>query len=254
VLNVTALGADRAAARRAAYAAADLITFDGTTYTVPQPDGSLRTYQGIDTIRALSFNGAAYLYKGLDISSSYSMQLNNGANLSFRLLAENMFHQVFQNNPLTAPVDIVGQTGTSNSFLADNQPQPKWSGTLSGTYAQGPASVTMQMRFVGKGTMDYNYRDGVSATGLPVIPVTTVASYQVFSLSGMYTFDNMGTLSELQLFAVVDNLFDKQPPFASGITAFGVVGSGNGGGFGGTNATYFDTLGRMYRIGLRMNF
>ena len=32
VLNVTALGADRAAARRAAYAAADLITFDGKTY------------------------------------------------------------------------------------------------------------------------------------------------------------------------------------------------------------------------------
>ena len=32
VLNVTALGADREAARRAAYAAADLITFDGKTY------------------------------------------------------------------------------------------------------------------------------------------------------------------------------------------------------------------------------
>jgi phosphoribosylamine--glycine ligase len=32
VLNVTALGADREAARRAAYAAADVITFDGKTY------------------------------------------------------------------------------------------------------------------------------------------------------------------------------------------------------------------------------
>ena len=32
VLNVTALGADREAARQAAYAAADLITFDGKTY------------------------------------------------------------------------------------------------------------------------------------------------------------------------------------------------------------------------------
>jgi phosphoribosylamine---glycine ligase len=32
VLNVVALGADREAARRAAYAAADVITFDGKTY------------------------------------------------------------------------------------------------------------------------------------------------------------------------------------------------------------------------------
>jgi phosphoribosylamine--glycine ligase len=32
VLNVTALGDDREAARAAAYAAADMITFDGKTY------------------------------------------------------------------------------------------------------------------------------------------------------------------------------------------------------------------------------
>ena len=32
VLNVTALGEGREAARQAAYAAADLITFDGKTY------------------------------------------------------------------------------------------------------------------------------------------------------------------------------------------------------------------------------
>jgi outer membrane receptor protein involved in Fe transport len=109
--------------------------------------------------------------------------------------------------------------------------------------------VTAQMRFVGKGTMDYNYRHGVDDAGLPVIPVTTVASYQVFSLSGLYTFENVAGASELQVFGVVDNLFDKQPPFAAGITAFGTANN-----FGGTNATYFDTLGRMYRIGLRMNF
>ena len=32
MLNVTALGKDREAARRAAYAAADVIDFDGKTY------------------------------------------------------------------------------------------------------------------------------------------------------------------------------------------------------------------------------
>jgi len=34
-----------------------------------------------------------------------------------------------------------------------------------------------------------------------------------------------------------------------GITAFGLANNN-----GGTNATFFDTLGRMYRVGVRMTF
>jgi outer membrane receptor protein involved in Fe transport len=111
------------------------------------------------------------------------------------------------------------------------------------------------VRFVGRGIMDYNNPDGVNiTTGVLTLPRTEVPSYQVFTLSGMYEFQNLGPLGQLQVYGVIDNVFDKQPPFASGITAFGLVANGNGGGFGGTNATFFDTLGRMYRLGVRMNF
>jgi outer membrane receptor protein involved in Fe transport len=65
----------------------------------------------------------------------------------------------------------------------------------------------------------------------------------------MYTFQELGPIGSLQIYGVVDNLTDKQPPFASGITQFGLANA-----FGGTNATFFDTLGRMYRVGLRMKF
>jgi hypothetical protein len=65
----------------------------------------------------------------------------------------------------------------------------------------------------------------------------------------MYKFENLGFVNSLQIYGVVDNVLDKQPPFASGISAFGVSN-----GFGGTNATFFDTLGRMYRVGFRTNF
>jgi len=215
-----------------------LITFDGTTYDV---NGV--TYRGISDIRALSFNGAAYTFKGLDFSSTYNMQLNNGANLTFRLLAENMMRQVFQNNPRTAPINIVGQTGTANTFLADNQPQPKWTGSLTGTYAQGPVAVTGQVRFVSHGITDYNDPDGLNYSD------SRVPSYQVFTLSGTYNLKNIAAVDTLQLFAVVDNVFNKQPPFASGAGAFG-LNNGNGG----TNPVFFDTLGRMYRVGLRMTF
>jgi len=224
-------------------AACALIQFDGTSYPVTDANGVTTTYQGIENIRALSFNGAAYTFKGVDFSSSYNMQLNNGANLTFRLLAENMMSQVFQNNPRTAPVNIVGQTGTANTFLSDNQPQPKWTGSLTSTYAQGPFSVTGQMRFVAHGIMDYNDPSGLNYSE------SKVPGYQIFTLSGTYNLKNISTVENLQLFGVVDNLFNKQPPFASGASAFG-LSNGNGG----TNPVFYDTLGRMYRVGLRMTF
>ena len=79
--------------------------------------------------------------------------------------------------------------------------------------------------------------------------MTEVPSYQIFTLSGTYNLKNIGAADNLQLFAVIDNLFDKQPPFASGASAFG-LSNGNGG----TNPVFYDTLGRMYRVGLRMTF
>ncbi len=222
------------------------ITFDGTTYK--SVDG--RTLQGIQQFHALSFNGAGYMFKGLDFSGTYNMQLGNGANMTFRLLAENMFRQEFQATPRSPRINIVGQTGTANSFLSDNQAQPKWTGSLTSTYTQGPASVTAQVRFISHGIMDYNNpTGGVNAVGNAVLPVTEVPSYQVFTLSGAYTFMDLGPVGGLQVYGVVDNLFDKQPPFASGITPFGLANTN-----GGTNATFFDTLGRMYRVGVRMNF
>jgi len=221
-----------------------LIQFDGTTYQAIDPaTNQLRTYQGIQNIRALSFNGAAYRFKGLDFSGTYNMQLNSGGNLTFRLLAENMMSQVFQNNPLLPAVNIVGQTGTANSFLSDNQPQPKWTGSFITTFSQGPVSVTGQMRFVSHGFMDYN-DPAVSNYAVQKVP-----AYEIFTLSGTYNLKDLGVVNNLQIYGVVDNLLNKQPPFASGASAFG-LSNGNGG----TNPVFYDTLGRMYRVGVRMTF
>jgi outer membrane receptor protein involved in Fe transport len=90
---------------------------------------------------------------------------------------------------------------------------------------------------------------GVNARGNPVLARSEVPSYQVFTLSGQYSFENVCVLYGLQVFGVVDNVFNKQPPFAAGITQFGLANAN-----GGTNATFFDTLGRMYRVGVRMTF
>ena len=48
-------------------------------------------------------------------------------------------------------------------------------------------------------------------------------------------------------FLAVDNVFDKDPPIATG-TGFG--GSVNGG----TNAVFYDTMGRYFKVGVSASF
>ncbi|HEY4215289.1 MAG TPA: TonB-dependent receptor [Steroidobacteraceae bacterium] len=215
-------------------------------------NGQPYIFRDIVNVRAQSFNGAHYTFKGLDFTGSWVADLGPGS-LTLRLLAEHMMDQIFQSGPGAAPINIVGQVGSSNSFLSDNQPTAKWTGSLTGTYAQGPWSVTSQMRFVSSGIIDYNAPDGIvqPAATPPVYRynVTTVPSYEIFSLGGNYNFTNLGPVSNLQLFLQVDNLFDKKPPFASGAGAFGISNAN-----GGTNTIFYDALGRMFRAGFRMNF
>jgi outer membrane receptor protein involved in Fe transport len=208
-------------------------------------------YANVETVRALSFNGSGYEYKGIDFTSTYLWQLSNGANLNFRLLATKMIDQNFQSVPGGPFVNVVGQTGTGNSFLSDNQPTAEWQGTLSATFNQGPLSVTGQMRYVSDGIMDYlGALPGETVpTGGRTLSTNHVPSYQLFTLSGSYSFGDVGPMKGLQAYGVVDNLFDKEPPVAVGGGAFGPSNN-----YGGTNPIFFDTLGRQYRIGLRASF
>ena len=210
-------------------------------------------FTSVNTVRALAFNGSGYQYKGIDFTGSYLWQLGNGDNLNFRLLATRMIDQDFQSLPGGPFVNVVGQTGTGNSFLSDNQPTAKWQSTLSATYNHGPWSLTGQGRYVSDGVMDY----------LGVVPPDTVTpgtaehtlsdnhvpSYQVFTLAGSYVFENVGPMKTLQVWATIDNLFDKDPPIAVGGGAFGASNAN-----GGTNAIFFDTLGRSFKLGLRTSF
>jgi iron complex outermembrane receptor protein len=107
------------------------------------------------------------------------------------------------------------------------------------------------VRYTSSGVMNYygiTPADAGYATAAPplvTMSTNSVPSYSIFTLAGSYDFDLKG--SKLQLFATIDNLFDKDPPIA--------VGSGFGGnGNGGTNPVFFDALGRAYRIGLRATF
>jgi len=72
------------------------------------------------------------------------------------------------------------------------------------------------------------------------INLNTLSSYEVYTLSGSYDFE-LQDGKGLQVWGSINNLTDEDPPLY-------------GGGTGGTNAIFYSTAGREYRMGLRMNF
>ncbi len=207
---------------------------------------------GINNLRATAFNGSGYTYKGIDFSSNYIWELNDSSNIAFRLLATKMIDQLYQPVPGQPFRQLVGQTGTANSFLSDNQPVAEWQSTLAATFNRGPLSVTAQMRYVSDGVFNYLGVECPSGGPCPTVPAggTTyilnhVPSYTLTNLSGSYNFENLFGTKTFQVFGAISNLFDKDPPLALG---------GNPNGNGGTNAVFFDTAGRSYRLGVRVGF
>ena len=85
--------------------------------------------------------------------------------------------------------------------------------------------------------------------GLHPMADNHVPSYFLFNLNGTYSFENVQGMKGLQLFAQINNVFNRTPPFAVGGGAFGA-----GNNYGGTNPIFFDTLGLAWRAGFRLTF
>lgn len=221
----------------------------------------------VTSISPTSYNGAFYEVKGIDFSLNYLLDLGAIGDINTRLLTTWMDTQIFQNCSAFFPGspcvrnNILGQTGTGNDFLNDYTPDAKWRGSLMVTWSKAGLSITPNMVFVSHGIMDYlgitpaqeplysQVLAGNDANlGLHPMPINYVPSYFVFNLNTAYQFQS-GTLSGLQLFAQVSNLFNKTPPFTGGATGFGPSNA-----YGGTNPIFFDTLGLAYRAGFRLSF
>jgi iron complex outermembrane recepter protein len=244
--------------------------------------GGAAAYQAgaynIASITPTSYNGAFYEVKGVDFSLQDDIDAGAYGRFTPRLLTTWYDEQLFANCTLGVAVgchtfSILGQTGSGNGFLNDYTPNARWKGTLMLTWTQGPLSLTPTMNFVSHGTMDYlgltpssplyneilygtttgkpggpPISSALSTYGYHLMPRNYVPSYFLFNLNGSYTFKE-GAASGLQLFAQVNNVFNKQPPFTGGATAFGPSNL-----YGGTNPIFFDALGLAYRVGFRYNF
>ena len=218
-------------------------------------------------IAPTSYNGAFYEVRGVDFSLNYLADMGRFGSVNTRLLTTWTDQQDFQSYPGGPVNSIVGQTGTGNGFLNDYTPSARWRGSLLITWTQGPISLTPNMSFVSHGVMDYLgvtpaqgalYTETINGTlppalaayGFHPMPYNYVPNYFLFGLNATYNVESIqSSLKGLQVFAQVNNVLNKTPPFTGGENGFGPANS-----YGGTNPIFFDVLGLSYRVGFRMSF
>lgn len=209
----------------------------------------------ITFIKATQVNLGKFTSHGVDFEVDYDLplaRLFDGADgdLGFRLLAAWNYDMIIASAPGAPVRNFAGQSGPNPAF-GDFNSSPKWLVNSMLTYGRGGFSTTVNVRYVGAGKLnmlrigpdDPNY----SPTLINSISDNTVASAYYVSLAMSYAMPLNREASSLEVFGVINNLFDRDPPLAPG-------GGGGGGSNYPTNPVFFDTLGAQFRVGLRARF
>ncbi len=198
----------------------------------------------IEAVQAPYYNDAPYSASGIDWGGTYSFDIGSSRTMAIRLLASHAIEQQVIIGTGRLERDLAGQVG-NEGFLPDYTSAPDWSVNLIASYNSGPLTITTQGRFTSDGKLDQvsprrDPSDPLYNPGLiNSIVDNSVPSHFTQKLTASYDFEIRDTQAEVWM--SVNNIWDKDPPFSAG-------------GTGGVNGIFYDTLGRTYRLGVRLNF
>ncbi len=209
-------------------------------------------------------NGLPYRRRGVDLAWNYTFPLQQAGlplpgllSLTARgtraLESSGLQHLCALNTAFDCEdtfikVDTVGQI-RSNVFIPGVSAAPRWTGNIIASYRLRDLAATLAARYVGGARLDNTWSDDPASPRYMndagqllygSVDDNRVDPYLNFSLNGSYRL-GVPNIEQFELFASINNLFDKSPPFT-------------GGGISGASAQYHDTLGRAYRLGVRIRF
>jgi outer membrane receptor protein involved in Fe transport len=212
-------------------------------------DNIVRTGSGASTdivsVENSSINLASYLTRGIDFEFTYDMPLASGDNLNLRVISSYLYDMIVDAGLGGEPINYEGQSGPVGAFGGFNT-SPDWQANAWLTYSRSRFSTTLEMKWIGSGTLDVRRFESPIGTASNTLPNSisdnSVDSRIYLAWAGSYDFEAGGDDNQLQLFWSINNLLDKDPPVAPG-----------GNGFP-TNPVFFDTIGRRVRAGMRFQF
>ena len=202
-----------------------LITFDNTPY-------------GIALVKTATVNNSSFNTNGIDAEISYRVPTVDFIPGRFEVRYLHTWVGKYEEvNPQGIAVDRVGSLQAGIARHTAN---------LGITYGQGPFSANLQARYTSKVKYDVTLRspgqEGYVSTASNSINKNTFPAAVNFNLSAQYNLIQ-GEGKRLQLFGVINNLLDKDPP-----RAVSVINFNNG------NWNPYDVIGRMFRMGIRFEY
>ncbi len=193
-------------------------------------------------VDSLFINLSNQRVRGFDLELNYA-----GINVGRGLLGWRFLGTRLDENSILTPGsprdDRAGDVGSLPP--AGGLPKNKFTTNL--TYARGPFSVFLQERYIGSGVNDHTKVEStVRGTGTVVtIDDNSVDSVLYTDLTFSYAFGK-GRNTRWDTFLSVNNLTNETPP-----AMYPVIGRA---GVPGPNTYLYDTVGRRYTVGARVNF
>jgi outer membrane receptor protein involved in Fe transport len=208
------------------------------TYDVNSPfcDGMPRDFRngGVGQLRTSFYNNGAFETSGIDLNINWGKDAGPGrlsvtSNVNY--LIDKKSTELATVDPM---IDYAGTFGPNQNGLNGNSYE--WRALTQMSYYWGDLNFSLRWDFKS------HIEQAVVAQGLP--GSSGGPSYHLFDLLGNYALtDNV-----LLRFGV-ENVFDKEPP------VIGVNPDDPNGMYGGTfNAQNYDTNGRRFYLGARVNF
>jgi outer membrane receptor protein involved in Fe transport len=174
-------------------------------------------------------NAASQTTSGIDFQSDYTTELFDGA-LNTHLVGNYTDEET--QTALGVKTDYAGSLG-ADSLVSGF---PKFRATLSTTYSQGSWQATVQGRFIGTAKLN-------NAWGPLNVDDNSIPAVAYLDLRGAYKWTD-----NIQLYAAVDNVLDTPPPSVpSTQTASSYL-------YPAVRDDIYDSLGRMFRAGVRFSF
>ncbi|OWK33158.1 vitamin B12 transporter BtuB precursor [Sphingomonas dokdonensis] len=184
--------------------------------------------------------------RGIDLELSYGFDLADiagslGGKVSFRGIATR-YLEASESNGVQAPTDTVGENG-------GNGP-PKWTYRLTFGYALEPFSMQVIGRGISAGVYNNNWVECASACPASNTINRTIADNHIdgaFYVDTYFAYDVPIGKVKSQLYLRIANLFNRDPaPVGKGPSDTSNVDLG-------INQTFYDFLGRSFRIGVRFD-
>lgn len=188
--------------------------------------------------------------KGLDIEASYRTSLdtfipNAAGDLTLRAMATHYMENITDDG-VTA-IDLAGSNVGST---------PDWVYRITAAYSLDPISLNLTARGVSDGVISNAYTECTSACPTLSAPYYTINDNHIdgafyIDASATYAFDIGASGASGEAYISIKNLFNNDPPLTANPNA---LGAENTVGYLQTNRSLYDTLGRTFRVGLRLAF